>query len=105
MKKIGWIGLGAMGTPMATNLQKAGFDMQVYNRTQGKAASLVSLGAIEHSSPLSVISASDVTFLMLTNADAIHEVLTKENGVLGVCRSWNIGMNLQFGQHASIITY
>ncbi len=82
MKKIGWIGLGAMGTPMATNLQRAGFDMQVYNRTKGKASSLVSIGAFEHSSPLSVIMDSDVTFLMLTNADAIHEVLTRENGVL-----------------------
>ena len=67
MKKTGWIGLGAMGTPMAANLQKAGFEMQVYNRSKGKAASLVSLGAIEHSSPLSVIADSDVTFLMSYN--------------------------------------
>lgn len=82
MKKTGWIGLGAMGTPMAANLQKAGFDMQVYNRTAEKTANLVSLGANNLSSPQAVAASSEVIFLMLTNADAIHEVLTRENGLL-----------------------
>jgi len=71
-----------MGTPMAANLQKAGFDMQVYNRTAEKTANLVSLGANNLSSPQAVAASSEVIFLMLTNADAIHEVLTRENGLL-----------------------
>lgn len=82
MNKTGWIGLGAMGIPMATNLQKAGFDMQVYNRTADKTAILASLGANRYSSPQEVAASSEVIFLMLTNADAIHEVLTQENGLL-----------------------
>lgn len=82
MNKTGWIGLGAMGIPMATNLQKAGFDMQVYNRTADKTAALVSLGANRHSSPQEIAASSEVIFLMLTSACAVHEVLTQENGLL-----------------------
>jgi len=82
MKKIGWIGLGAMGTPMAVNLQKAEFDMQVYNRTSDKTIILANSGATCHTSPQEVAASSEVIFLMLTNADAIHDVLTRENGLL-----------------------
>lgn len=43
--QIGFIGLGIMGKRMAANLQKAGLELFVYNRTRGKAAKLVSSGA------------------------------------------------------------
>lgn len=44
-KKIGFIGLGIMRSRMAANLQKAGYDLAVYNRTQKKAETLVNKGA------------------------------------------------------------
>ncbi|MED4953206.1 NAD(P)-binding domain-containing protein, partial [Paenibacillus macerans] len=45
MKKIGFIGLGTMGAPMASNLLKQGYEVAVYNRTASKAAALAGQGA------------------------------------------------------------
>ena len=47
MDKIGFIGLGVMGEPMAANLLRKGFEVTVYNRTPGKADKLIELGANE----------------------------------------------------------
>ena len=45
MKKIGFIGLGLMGAPMAGHLMDAGYELSVYNRTKSKADALVTRGA------------------------------------------------------------
>ena len=45
MKKIGWIGLGKMGHPMAMNLAKKGYSLAVFNRTKSKMAELIEAGA------------------------------------------------------------
>lgn len=82
MQTVGWIGIGQMGEPMANNLLKAGYGVNVYNRTAEKAASLVEVGATLLSSPKEVVEQSDVTFLMLSNAAAVEAVLTQEDGVL-----------------------
>ena len=57
-EKIGFIGLGIMGEPMAKNLIKAGFDLIVYNRTKSKTASLKQLGAIVANTPSEVANNS-----------------------------------------------
>ena len=49
--KVGFIGLGSMGLPMATNLLKAGHDLIVYNRTRGRAEDLAKQGAKVAGSP------------------------------------------------------
>lgn len=82
MPTLGWIGLGQMGTPMTTNLLREGYVVNVFNRSPEKVTPLTALGAIKHDSPKSVVEQSDVTFLMLTNASAIREILTREDGVL-----------------------
>lgn len=82
MKKIGWIGLGQMGSIMAFNLTKAGYAVNVFNRTPQKAAPLADLGARVMTSPKDVVANSDVSFLMLTNAEAIKAALHGEDGVL-----------------------
>ena len=51
LKRIGFIGLGIMGKPMAKNLIKAGFDLQVHSRSNGPVKELVALGAKETNTP------------------------------------------------------
>ncbi len=80
--KIGWIGLGAMGKPMATNLLNELKSINVYNRTTQKTQELISNGATAFSSIKELVENSDIIFLMLTNGDAIRDVLTSKNGVL-----------------------
>ena len=50
-EKVGFAGLGTMGSAMAANLARAGFELKVWNRTPGKAESLQALGALEVASP------------------------------------------------------
>lgn len=83
MQTLGWIGLGHMGTPMATNLLKAGYKVIVYNRSEDRTIPLVELGAKKANSPKEVVEQSDINFIMLSDANAIQSVLTQENGVLG----------------------
>lgn len=90
MSTVGWIGLGQMGVPMTTNLLRAGYVVNVFNRSPEKVTPLVELGATKHDSPKSVVEQSDVTFLMLTNASAVREVLTHEDGVLAGMRQGRI---------------
>lgn len=86
MQKIGWIGLGQMGTPMALNLVKAGFEIYAYNRTPDKASALAAAGATILSSPAEVVAGADITFLMLADAGAVRSVLLQEQGLLAAVK-------------------
>jgi 3-hydroxyisobutyrate dehydrogenase-like beta-hydroxyacid dehydrogenase len=83
---IGWIGLGNMGVPMATNLLKAGYDVTVYNRTASKTEPLVSLGAKTASSPKELAESVDVVITMLSDSATVEEVVLDEAGVYGGLR-------------------
>ena len=80
--KLGWIGLGAMGNPMAFNLIKAGFTLNIYNRTSSKIQNLKSLGANSFDNIKELVKNSEIIFLMLSNGEAVREVLTSKNGIL-----------------------
>ncbi|WP_138493353.1 NAD(P)-dependent oxidoreductase [Paenibacillus pinistramenti] len=82
MQTIGWIGLGHMGEPMAMNLLEAGHKVQVHNRTISKTNSLVEAGAGRLDSPKELAERSDIIFLMLSDSNAVREVLQQDNGVL-----------------------
>ncbi|MGD9950153.1 MAG: NAD(P)-dependent oxidoreductase [Desulfobulbus sp.] len=82
MKTAGWIGTGQMGTPMVMNLLKAGFAVNLYNRTPEKAQPLTAAGAKQLQSAQEVVQQSDIVFLMLSNGAAIGEVLHADAGVL-----------------------
>jgi 3-hydroxyisobutyrate dehydrogenase-like beta-hydroxyacid dehydrogenase len=75
---IGFIGLGRMGLPMAQNILNAGFDLTVFNRTPGKAAPLVELGARQAGSPLEVITEGGIVITMVSDDQVLEEVLTDE---------------------------
>lgn len=82
MQKIGWIGLGSMGRPMASNLVEAGFEVYVYNRTREKAEALLEQGARWAVSPKVMAETCDVVITMLSDASAVESVLTGDAGVL-----------------------
>ncbi|MGL2411614.1 NAD(P)-dependent oxidoreductase [Helicobacter pylori] len=73
--KIGWIGLGAMGTPMATRLRDANLEVSVYNRTESKAAPLKEKGVAVYTSPIDLAAKVDLVFIMLSDKAAIDAVL------------------------------
>jgi len=81
-EKVGFIGLGIMGRPMAKNLLDAGYDLVVYNRTREKAEELASEGTTVAGSPKEVAEQSDVIITMLPDSPQVEEVLAGEEGVL-----------------------
>ncbi|AGL70046.3 NAD(P)-dependent oxidoreductase [Helicobacter pylori] len=76
--KIGWIGLGAMGTPMATRLRDANLEVSVYNRTESKAAPLKEKGVVVYTNPIDLAAKVDLIFTMLSDKTAIDAVLVPE---------------------------
>ena len=81
-KKIGFIGLGVMGKPMAKNLLKAGFSLTVFDIKPEPVAELVALGAEKESSPSKVAGKCDIIITMLPNSPHVIQVLTGKDGVL-----------------------
>lgn len=80
--KIGWIGIGVMGKSMADHLIKNGYKLQVYNRTESKAAELVEAGA-EFKDPIEIAKEADYIFIMLGYPHDVEEVvLHEEKGLL-----------------------
>lgn len=73
-QRIGWIGLGHMGTPMALNLIEAGYDLSVYNRTDSKLEALINAGAKPYRSIVDICEDSDVIFTMLSDNAATSDV-------------------------------
>jgi 2-hydroxy-3-oxopropionate reductase len=88
--RIGFIGLGLMGTPLVLNLRKAGFDVAVWNRTPDKAAAAVDAGATRAQSIADLARQSDVVMTMVTDAAASEAVICGENGVLDHARPGTI---------------
>jgi 3-hydroxyisobutyrate dehydrogenase/glyoxylate/succinic semialdehyde reductase len=81
--KIGFIGLGIMGSRMAANLRKKGHELVVHNRTRQKADALLAGGAIWAPSPADVAKQVKVIFTMLSKPDAVAETaLTGKHGFL-----------------------
>jgi 3-hydroxyisobutyrate dehydrogenase-like beta-hydroxyacid dehydrogenase len=79
--KIGFIGLGHMGSGMAANLIRAGHEVAVYNRTPGKAEKLVDLGA-KASTQASEVCHGEAVITMLSNDDAVESVVFAKQGIL-----------------------
>ncbi len=84
MKKIrvGFIGLGLMGSPMAKNILKKGFPLTVYNRTLSKTTELKKLGASVAGSPKELARKNDVVITMVTGPKDVKGVLFGKNGVV-----------------------
>ena len=75
MKKIGFIGIGLMGLPMAKNLLKAGYELKAFNRTESKAEPLREFGGKISKSIKEVVSDNDVVITMLTDDSSVDAVM------------------------------
>jgi 2-hydroxy-3-oxopropionate reductase len=85
-EKVGFIGLGIMGKPMARNLMGAGYELTVHNRSPEKAEELGEEGATVAGSPAEVAEKCDVVITMLPDSPQVREVLSGEEGVFEAIR-------------------
>ena len=80
-KKIGWIGTGIMGNPMAKHLVNAGYKLNVYNRTKPKAEELIGLGATWFDTPAGIAANSDVVITMIGFPKDVEECYFGDEGI------------------------
>jgi 3-hydroxyisobutyrate dehydrogenase-like beta-hydroxyacid dehydrogenase len=79
--KLGFIGLGRMGSAMAGNLLKAGHEVSVFNRSPGKSASLIGRGAHE-AATLAAVSGGEVVITMLSDDEAVSDIALGKGGII-----------------------
>lgn len=91
--KIGFIGLGIMGSRMAANLQAAGHELVLYNRTAAKATPLVNKGAILKDSPSAVAEEVEMIITMLAHPSAVRTVALGTAGFLASLKAGAVWMD------------
>lgn len=82
LPRVGFIGLGVMGRPMARNLLRAGYPLTVHSRSRPPIDELVAAGAREAATPQAVAAATDVTITMLPDTPDVEAVILGQEGVL-----------------------
>jgi 3-hydroxyisobutyrate dehydrogenase len=93
-RRVGFIGLGIMGRPMAGNLLKAGFALTVHNRSRSKEAPLVEAGATPAASPAEVARDAEALITMVPDTPDLEEVLLGANGVLTATRAGSLVIDM-----------
>ena len=94
MAKVGFVGLGVMGSQMVNRLVSKGHTVTGHNRTRAKAQWLVDKGMKWADSPRAVATASDYTFAMVTNAAAISAIAEGSDGLLAGLASGKIFLDM-----------
>jgi 3-hydroxyisobutyrate dehydrogenase len=84
--RIAFLGLGTMGTAMAANLVRAGFDVTGWNRTPGRAAELVGLGLATADSPAGAVRDADIVVICVSDTPDVEAVLFGPGGVVDGAR-------------------
>jgi len=79
VERLGYLGLGLMGTPMTRRLLKAGHQVAVWNRSEGKVAPLVAAGARRAATPRDMNA--DIVFMCVTDAAAVEDVIFGPDGL------------------------
>ena len=90
LPRVGFIGLGLMGKPMARNVLKAGFPLVVHNRSRGAVEELAAEGAVAATSPAEVARQVDVVLTCLPGPADVERVYLGENGVVGGAKPGSI---------------
>ena len=94
MAKLGFVGLGVMGSRVVKRLLDAGHEVTGYNRTKSKAQWLLDAGMKWADTPRAVAESSDITFSMVTNTDALRGVTEGADGLLAGIKSGNIHVDM-----------
>jgi 4-hydroxybutyrate dehydrogenase/sulfolactaldehyde 3-reductase len=94
MKKVGFIGLGRMGKPMAANLQRKGFALSVHDVRNEPVADLVAMGAANAGSPAGATRGVDVVVTMLPGPPEVEATVFGREGVTSVARPGQIVMDM-----------
>ncbi|MCD6356882.1 MAG: NAD(P)-binding domain-containing protein, partial [Anaerolineaceae bacterium] len=82
MLKVGYIGLGLMGKPIARNILRAGYSLVVHNRSRGSVNELVKEGAVPAENPAQVALQVDVIFTNLPDSPDVEKVALGKNGII-----------------------
>ncbi|MCZ6763407.1 MAG: NAD(P)-dependent oxidoreductase [Alphaproteobacteria bacterium] len=96
MKKLGWIGLGKMGLPMAHNLARAGYEMQAYNRSRAKSDDLAAgydkVTAVE--SPAAAADGAELVISMTSDDRVLETVAIGEQGIVKTAKPGTIFVDM-----------
>src|SRR2546426_12052152 len=95
MERIGFVGLGIMGSPMARNAIKAGFPVTVTNRTLDRAKPLAEAGATVVRTPREVAARSDLVVTMVTSSPDVEAVTFRPDGIAGGAHDGLLGIGLR----------
>jgi 3-hydroxyisobutyrate dehydrogenase-like beta-hydroxyacid dehydrogenase len=94
INKISYLGLGTMGAGMASNLLKAGYKLTVWNRSAEKCKPFARKGARLAESPADAVRDADLVIYMLSNDQAVEEVVFGANGILSGIKEGQIAMDM-----------
>jgi 3-hydroxyisobutyrate dehydrogenase len=81
-KKIGWIGTGLMGNPMVKHLLRAGYQVNVHNRTKAKAEDLIAMGCAWFDTPAQLAASSEVVLTIIGSPKEVEECYFADQGLL-----------------------
>ncbi len=93
-KKVGFMGLGIMGRPMAENILHAGWPLCVFNRSRERTSILAALGAQVAASPYELAQDSDIVVCMVTGPEAVYALLTGETGCARGLKEGTVFVNM-----------
>jgi 3-hydroxyisobutyrate dehydrogenase-like beta-hydroxyacid dehydrogenase len=94
MKRITYLGLGIMGSGMAYNLLKAGYDLTVWNRNGDRCTPFAEQGANVANTPAQAVADAEVILYCLSNDAAVDEVVFGSDGILAGVHSGQIAINM-----------
>ena len=103
--KIGFVGLGIMGAPMARNLLGAGFELSVYNRTAEKCDALIAAGAKRCGSAAEVGERSDVVVTIVSDTPDVEAVLFGRNGLAGGLKPGSVVIDMSTISPAATVDF
>jgi len=90
IERVGFIGLGLMGRPMARRLLAAGYGLTVHNRSRGPVEELASMGAFPAGSPREVAERSEAVLLMLPDSAEVEQVVLGKDGLIEGLRAGSV---------------
>ncbi len=93
-ERVGFVGLGIMGRPMAGHLLKAGHPLTVFNRTRVRAEELRRLGAAVAGSPAEAAAAASITITMVADSPDVEEVVAGPQGILEGVRPGSVVVDM-----------